>query len=261
LRERPLAGNRIAITRALSQSGALREPLEALGADVVEVPTIEIHDPPTWVPLDDALHRLDQFDFLILTSVNGVEKLVRRLAVCGLNGDDLAELEVGAIGPATAAGLERHGVRVDFVPKAYRAEGIIESLEGRDLTGRRFLIPRARVARDLVPRVLAGRGALVEVVEAYYTVLPRLAPGTLERLLTPPPDLVTFTSSSTATNFTRLLEARRISGPQAFRAASIGPITTQTARDLGFNVVLEAAEFTIPGLVAAIVDYFSRTHA
>jgi len=253
---RPLAGKRIAITRARAQSGALRDPLEALGAEVIDLPTIQICDPDSWEPLDRALGRLEEFDYLILTSVNGVHKLLHRLKASGRAAADLARLRVGAIGPATAAELARAGVRVDFVPRVYRAEGLLESLEGRDLAGQRFLIPRARVARDLVPRVLAARGAHVEVVEAYYTGLPTLSAGELQRLLTPPPDLVTFTSSSTASNFARLLELHPIFPAGRVKAASIGAITSETARALGFEVVVEATEFTIPGLVAAIRDYF-----
>ncbi|HEY6293058.1 MAG TPA: uroporphyrinogen-III synthase [Terriglobia bacterium] len=253
---RPLAGKRIAITRARAQSSALRQPLEDLGAEVVEIPTIEIRDPESWAPLDQALGRLAEFHFLILTSVNGVRRLLERLPACERTPLDLARLEVGAIGPATAAELAQAGVRVDFVPKAYRAEGLIESLSGRDLRGKSFLIPRAKVARDLVPRVLTERGAWVEVVEAYQTVLPALTAGALDHLLTPPPDLVTFTSSSTAANFARLLEEQGTMSPSAVKAASIGPVTSETARQLGFEVVLEASESTIPGLAAAIRDYF-----
>ncbi|HXJ96083.1 MAG TPA: uroporphyrinogen-III synthase [Terriglobia bacterium] len=255
---RPLSGRRIAVTRAREQSSALRRPLEELGADVVEIPTIEIRDPDSWEPLDRALTSLDQFDYLILTSVNGVKKLMERLKACGRFAAHLAHLQVGAIGPATAAELARHGVRVDFVPSAYRAEGLLQALDGCDLYGKAFLIPRAKVARDLVPRVLRESGARVEVVEAYQTALPGLAPGELARLLTPPPDIVTFTSSSTATNFARLLREHQAIAASAVMAASIGPVTSETARQLGFEVVLEPTESTIPGLVAAISDYFEK---
>lgn len=253
----PLAGKRIVITRARPQSSALKEPLEQLGAEVIEVPTIEIRNPESWAPLDAAIASIEEFDFLILTSVNGVEKLLERLQACGRDASVLLGLEVGAIGPATAAELERSGVRVDFVPKEYRAEGLIEALAGRDLRGRAFLIPRAKVARDLVPRVLRERGARVEVVEAYQTMLPNLAPEILDRLRAQPPDLVTFTSSSTAVNFARLIKDRNLMTPAAVRAASIGPVTSETARQLGFEVVVEAGESTIAGLVAAIKGYIA----
>jgi uroporphyrinogen III methyltransferase / synthase len=221
----PLAGRRIVITRARPQSSALREPLQDLGAEVIEIPTIEIRNPESWAPLDGAIGRLEEFDFLILTSVNGVEKLLHRLQACGRDASAWAGLEIGAIGPATAGELERAGVRVDFVPKEYRAEGLIEALGSRDLRGKAFLIPRARVARDLVPRVLTERGARVEVVEAYQTVLPSLPPELLDRLRAAPPDLVTCTSSSTASNFARLIKEHDLMSPEAVKAASIGPAT------------------------------------
>lgn len=254
---RPLAGKRIAITRARSQSDALGRPLEELGAEVIEIPVIEIRDPDSWEPLDRALRRLPEFDFLILTSVNGVQKLLGRLEAGGRSVTELARLEVAAIGPATAAELERAGVRVDFVPKTYRAEGLLEALAGRDLRDKAFLIPRAKVARDLVPRFLAARGAHVEVVEAYQTVLPALPPGSLQHLLNPPPDLVTLTSSSTAANFARLARESGLESLGRLKAASIGPIASNTARQMGFEVVVEASESTVPGLVAAIREYFS----
>lgn len=256
----PLAGIRIAVTRARPQSDALAEPLEGLGARVIPIPTIEVRNPDSWSALDHALARLSEFDFLVLTSVNGVQKLLERLAAAGRATTELKHLEVGAIGPATAAELRAASIRVDFVPKRYRAEGLLEALEGRDLAGKRFLIPRAKVARDVVPRVLSGRGAHVEVVEAYQTGIPALDRSELKALLEPAPDLVTFTSSSTAANFARLLEDCREPGllsPGQVRAASIGPITSETARSLGFEVVVEATEYTIPGLVASIRDYFA----
>lgn len=256
----PLAGKRIAVTRARAQSEALAAPLEALGAQVIAIPTIEVRDPDSWSALDNALARLGEFDFLVLTSVNGVQKLLERLTIAGRTTASLGHLEVGAIGPATAAELRAAGIRVDFVPQSYRAEGLLHALTERDLAGKRFLIPRAKVARDVVPRVLGERRAHVEVVEAYQTALPLLDREALQKLLNPLPDLVTFTSSSTATNFARLLEDETKHGlmsPAEIRAASIGPITSETARSLGFQVVLEAEEYTIPGLIAAIRHYFA----
>lgn len=253
----PLAGKRIAVTRASAQSDALRQPLESQGANVVEIPTIEIRPPDSWAALDNALGRLGEFDFLMLTSVNGVQKLLERLAACGRTAGDLDDLEVGAIGPATAAELRNAGIRVDFVPESFRAEGLLDALDGRDLGGKKFLIPRAKIARDVVPRVLAERGARVEVVEAYQTVLPALDWDALRARLSPAPDLITFTSSSTAVNFARLIEEHGLMSPSAVNAASIGPVTSETARALGFNVALEASEFTVPGLVTAIGRYFA----
>jgi len=256
---RPLAGKRIAITRAQEQAGGLRQQLEALGAQVIAIPTIEIRLPDSWGPLDAALRRLDEFDYLLLTSVNGVRSLVARLEAVEREVQDLAGLTIGAIGPATAAALEREGIKVDLLPQEYVAEGLLAVLGGRDVRGKRFLIPRAKVARDLVPRVLEERGAQVEVVEAYQTVAPDISPEEISCLLTPPPDVITFTSSSTVSNFAKLLGADRIVGVLPGTAiASIGPVTSETLRKLGLAVTLEARESTINGLATAITEYYGK---
>ncbi|HZP02908.1 MAG TPA: uroporphyrinogen-III synthase [Terriglobia bacterium] len=254
----PLHQKRIVITRTREQASALREQLLALGADVIEIPTIEIREPSSWEPLDNAIRRLEEFDFILLTSTNGVRSFLARLEHCGRRAQDLASFSIGAIGPATARELTQAGVRVDFVPREYRAEGLLEVLGDRDLEGKAFLIPRARVARDIVPRVLRERGARVEVVEAYQTVVPDLPRGEIERQLTPAPDVITFTSSSTASNFAKLVGKERL--PHLLHGvavASIGPITSETVRKLGLEVSIQASEFTIPGLVRALGEYFS----
>lgn len=254
----PLRGKRIVITRTREQASTLREQLTALGAEVIELPTIEIRPPASWEPLDAAIRRLGEFDYLLVTSVNGARNFLARLQLCGRDVGDLKRLIIGAIGPATAAELTRAGVRVDFVPKEYRAEGLVEALGRHDLRGKAVLIPRAKVARDLVPRALAKRGARVEVVEAYETVAAEFPPGELERLLTPPPDMITFTSSSTVSNFAKMLGSRKVSEFLAgVGVASIGPITSDTARKLGLEVTVEASESTIRGLVRAIQQHLT----
>jgi len=258
----PLAGKRIVVTRAREQAGALADALAALGAEVVQIPAIEIRHPESWEPLDRAIRRLDDFDFLLVTSANGARNFLARLRACGCDIGDLAGLEIGAIGPATAAELEQCGVEVDFIPEEYRAEGLLEVLGNRDLAGKAFLIPRAKVARDLVPRALEEKGASVVVAEAYETALPAFAAGELDCLLTPLPDVVTFTSSSTATNFAVLLGENRANQVLAAAAvASIGPVTSDTIRKLGLAVAVEAKESTIPGLVEAIRVYFAAQRA
>ena len=168
-------------------------------------------------------------------------------------------LTIGAIGPATAEEFARTGVKVDLLPTDYVAEGLIAALGDRDLHGKAFLIPRAKVARDLVPRVLEERGARVEVVEAYQTVVPEISADELARLLTPPPDAITFTSSSTATNLARLLGEDRLAETLRGAAiASIGPITSQTLRKLGLAVTAEAQGSTMSGLVKAIKLHFDK---
>jgi uroporphyrinogen III methyltransferase/synthase len=253
----PLFGRRIAITRTREQAGALREQLTALGAEVIEIPTIEIRDPASWEPLDSAIRRLEEFDYLLLTSANGARNFLRRLRACGRDVRDLKGLIIGAIGPATAEEFVKSGVKVDLTPRVYVAEGLLEALGDHSLHGKAFLIPRAKVARDLVPRVLMEKGGRVEVVEAYETVVPQLPVGELQRLLTPPPDLITFTSSSTASNFAKLAGENEVAELLRGGAiASIGPITSQTIRKLGLTVTIEAKQSTIPGLVRAIERHF-----
>jgi uroporphyrinogen III methyltransferase/synthase len=252
-----LAGKRIAITRARAQASVLREELEERGATVVEIPTIEIRDPASWEALDRAIEQLENFDVLLLTSVNGAKRFLSRLASGGRNTCALRHLEIGAIGPATAAVLTEAGAKVSFVPREYRAEGLLAVLAGRDLQGKRFLIPRAKVARDLVPRVLRERGAQVEVVEAYETVVPDLSSAELKNLFSPRPDMITFTSSSTASHLAQLLGPAKIGELlTGISLASIGPITSETLRALGLRVAVEASESTIHGLVRAIAEYF-----
>lgn len=253
----PLFGKRIAITRSREQAGALRETFETLGAQVVEIPTIEIRPPASWQPLDRAIARLEQFDYLLVTSANGVKNFLARLRASDRDVRDLKGLKIGAIGPATAAEFAKTGVKVDFVPTRYRADGLLEVLADHDLHGKAFLIPRAKVARDLVPRALAQRGARVEVAEAYETAVPNFAPGELERLLTPAPDLVTFTSSSTISNFVKLLGERKVHQALASVAiASIGPVTSDSVRGLGLDVAVQAHESTMAGLASAVQEYF-----
>ncbi len=253
----PLFGKRIVTTRTREQSTAMREALEALGAEAVEVPAIEIRDPQSWQPLDEAIGRLEEFDYLVFTSANGVTKFLHRLPDSDRDVRDLKGLRIGAIGPGTAAELAKTGIRADFVPREYRAEGLIEFFQDVDIRGKAFLIPRAKVARDILPAALEKMGARVEVVESYETVQPQFAPGELDRILTPPPDAVTFTSSSTVTNFLRLLENHHFRKVlEGMAIASIGPVTSDTIRKHGLHVAVEAQESTIPGLVQALLDYF-----
>lgn len=242
---------------ALASRRACFEQLTALGAQVIEIATIEIRDPASWEPLDSAIRRLEEFDYLLVTSANGARNFLRRLEACGRQVRDLKGLIIGAIGPATAAELAKSGVKVDVTPRQYVAEGLLEALGDRDLRGKAFLIPRAKVARDVVPRVLREKGGRVEVVEAYETAVPQLPAGELQRLLTPRPNAITFTSSSTAINFARLSGQDNVSELlRGVAIASIGPITSETIRKLGLTVTIEANESTIPGLVHAMENLF-----
>jgi uroporphyrinogen III methyltransferase / synthase len=253
----PLFGKRVVITRAEAQAGWLKAALAERGALPVSLPLVEVRAPESWEPLDEALRRVDEFDYLLVTSVNGVRSVLERLRRLGKDVRAFKGIEIGAIGPATAAEFETAGIRVDFVPPVYQAEGLLEVLGGRELTGKSFLIPRARVARDVVPDSLRKRGAHVEVVEAYFTAAPRFTAKQLESLFRPLPDVVTFTSSSTVRNFVKLpLSPNLRKSLATCKTASIGPVTSETLRQAGFAVDIEAHEATIPSLVAAVEAYF-----
>lgn len=256
-----LKGKRILVTRARSQALSLVRRIEELGGEVVEFPTIEIKPPKSYDPLDQAIRQIADYDWLIFTSVNGVEQFLARFEKLGKDLADLAGVAVGAIGPETARRLTAAQIQPSLVPKQYQAEGILEALPLETWRGKRVLIPRATKARDILPETLRRWGAQVDVVEAYLTALPEGDVSALCKLLRAHKiDLVTFTSSSTATNFAALLRdqnmPRLLSG---VAIACIGPITKQTVEDLGMRPEIVSGEFTISGLVNAIVDYFSGT--
>jgi uroporphyrinogen-III synthase len=261
----PLSGIRVLVGRARHQASALSGELRRLGAEVIEIPLIEIRKPKSFEPLDEALRHLGSYDWLVLTSVNGVEAMWERMANLKL-APDLVHVRIVAIGPATQKAIEQHGLKVDVVPKEYVAESVVRSLRRR-VKGKRVLLVRAKVARDVIPRELREAGALVDVVEAYETIVPESSRRRLQSLLTNSrrrPHVVTFTSSSTVKNFaellggmremTQLLRTGNRHGEQAMLLASIGPVTSSTLRDLGLRMDVEAQEYTIPGLIEAIVN-------
>jgi uroporphyrinogen-III synthase len=259
----PLAGLRIVVGRARHQASALSAGLRELGAEVAEIPFIEIRKPRSYKPLDAALKKLPDYDWLILTSVNGVEALWDRLYKLRLTNKHLKHLKVAAIGPATRKAIEKRGTKVNVVPEEYVAESVVESLRDR-VVGKHVLLARAKVARDVIPRELRKIGAKVDVVEAYETVIPRSSRTRLRALLKDAmrrPHVMTFTSSSTVRNFAALLgntiwrgrPRPRKAGPlDGIRLASIGPITSSTLREFGLPVDIEATEYTIPGLIKAL---------
>jgi uroporphyrinogen-III synthase len=267
----PLCRVRVLVGRARHQAGALSAELRKLGADVIEIPFIEIRKPRSFKPLDTALKSLGTYDWLILTSVNGVEAMWDRMektregydvsCAVGASKSDSAlaaeGLRIAAIGPATRKAIEQRDVKVDVVPKEYVAESVVRSLK-KKVKGKRVLLVRAKVARDVIPRELRKAGATVDVVEAYETVVPQSSRVRLRAVLKDPkkrPHVVTFTSSSTVKNFVELLGSTRKARYKelaGIRMASIGPVTSETLRELGLPVDIAAKEFTIPGLVQAI---------
>ena len=249
----PLAGKRILITRARHQAGRLAEALEERGAEVLRLPTIEIVPPETYAHLDAVLEVISGFDWLIVTSANGAAALSERMQFLRIRSEHLRHLQIAAIGPATAVALGRLGLTVSAMPDEYVAEAVVAMLRDK-VAGRRVLLARAAVARDVIPEQLRKCGADIHVVEAYRTVIPA---DSIEQVHTlfgsgkPLPDAVTFTSSSTVSNFFALLTAAKIERPEGLRAVSIGPVTSKTLRQHQWEPACEAAKYDIPGVVAS----------
>lgn len=254
----PLAGRRVLVTRALHQAGKLSDGLRALGAEAVEVPVLEIVAPESYAPLDDALQHLDRYEWLILTSSNTLHTVGVRAARFGVNAANADGLHVAAIGSATAEAARHDGLRVDVVPESYVAESLVESLRGQ-VAGKRVLLARAAVARDVIPDALRAVGAIVDAVDAYRNVLPEAAPEQLRRAVAEGLDAATFTSSSSATHLAEAAHKAEIAWPFAgLSAVSIGPITSQTLRELGWPPAAEAKPSDVPGLIASVVRVLCR---
>lgn len=257
--DRPLAGKRIIVTRARHQAGQLSAELAKLGAEAIEIPAIEIVPPVSFGRMDAALRNLRQFQWLVVTSANTVRIIRERCAVLKLTSADLAHLKTAAVGATTARALEEAGLPVTVTPKEYVAESLIDTL-GNETRNLRVLIVRAAVARDVIPETLRQRGAHVQVVEAYRTVVPQDSVDKIAKVFAgEPPDAAIFASSSTVTNFFYLLrEAKYARQPSRIRAISIGPITSQTLREHGWQPAAEADPHDVAGLVAATVRALGR---
>ena len=251
--KRELLGKRLVVTRSRTQASSLVGRLAELGADVIELPTIAICEPDDYEALDAALAHLADYDWIVFTSVNGVDAFFARL-----DGDAraLAGSRVAAIGPATAERLKGYGIVADALPSEYRGEAVFEAMASVcALDGARVLIARAQEAREALPHMLQEAGAQVDVAAAYKTVVPANvdAADLAARLRSGEIDGVTFTSSSTARNLVALLgdDASALRDTTLY---SIGPITTSTLREMGFERIVEACEYTIPGLISAILE-------
>ena len=256
-----LAGKRIVITRALPQAPALATLLEAQCATAIKIPAIEIVPPQSFQPLDKALKKIQSYDWLILTSMNGVTALRKRMEKAGMDAGLLRPMRICAIGPATKAEIEKQlGLKVAVMPEEYVAESVVAALR-KQVAGQNVLLVRAKVARDVIPNELRKAGAEVDVAEAYETILPVKSATKLQELLEGErADAVTFTSSSTAKNFVALLPKNQSPKEllQGIALASIGPVTSDTLREVGLWVDVEAASYTMEGLAEAMENYFSR---
>ncbi len=255
---RPLFGTRILVTRARSQASELSQLLLAYGGEPVECPTIEFVPPESWEDVDEAIACLDTYQWLVLTSVNGVQHFMRRLWYKGRDARSLQGVRVCCIGPRTAQELEKFGVKADLIPSQYQAEGVLDEMKKAGVAGQRVLIARAAQAREILPEELRCVGAEVQVVPVYQTVVPHSAIDDIKaRFLSQGIEMVTFASSSTVRNFVELFggggELKKIL--QHTMIGCIGPITAETVREQGLQVDVVAGQNTIPALVEALVAY------
>lgn len=254
-----LQGRRILVSRPREQSAGLAEGLRLRGAEVIEAPTIRIEPPSDWAEVDRAIRRIDSYHWVIFTSVNGVRFFLGRMHSVGVDDSILKKTKLAAIGPATRDELETRGFTVDVVPNRFVAEEVFEALRtSGPLIGCKALLPRADIARKALPELLRNEGVDLDVVVTYRTVpshedirraIDLVSKGSI--------DVVTFTSGSTVRNFFSTVEDP-LHLKRKFLPASIGPITSQTLQEYGFEPTIEAREYTSDGLIAAIVDYFAN---
>ncbi|MCP4106181.1 MAG: uroporphyrinogen-III C-methyltransferase [Desulfobacteraceae bacterium] len=253
---RPLMGKRIVVTRAREQASDLVRLLSDLGADCIECPTIKVAASDDWKPLDDAIDNIDDYKWLVFTSVNGVKFFFERLFAQGRDVRALNRIGTVCIGPATAKRLSDFGLNSDIIPESYRAESIIDAFRNENVKDSNILLPRAKEARPILPVELRKMGAIVDEVTAYCTKEVRdNADLLIKQLKDGVVDIITFTSSSTVKNFRSLLPSEDEEMSKLMNGviiASIGPITADTAKELGFNVDIVAKSYTIPGLCEAI---------
>ncbi|MBF0468619.1 MAG: uroporphyrinogen-III C-methyltransferase [Desulfamplus sp.] len=257
--KRPFHGKRIVVTRARAQSSGLIATLTELGATCIEIPTIKVVPPSDNTPLENAVANIKNYDWIVFTSVNGVKFFFDTLFKTGKDVRVMGHLKCACIGPVTKEELAAHGIVSDILPESYRAESVVQAFSGMDISGKKILLPRAKEARSVLPEELARMGADLDEVTAYVTekvedekneLIEFLEQGSI--------DMVTFTSSSTVKNFKALLpEERFVQLMRNVKVACIGPITSDTAQEEGMTPDIVATEYTIPGLVNAMIEYSS----
>ena len=255
----PLAGKRFLVTRPQTQAADFVSLLEQQGGEAICIPTIEIVPPESYAMLDFVLRDLDEFDILILTSVNGVEALFERMLETNQYVGTLTDIFVVAVGPKTAKALEQNCIRPDLIPADHRAEGVVAELLKIGVKGKRILYPRAEIARALIIDSLQAAGAEVIAPVTYRTILPEESEPKLRQLLSADDiDAVCFSSSSTFNNLFTMLgdDLQKLQGKTKF--FSIGPQTSETIRKHGFQVDLEPQSWTLDSLVLAMVDYYKK---
>ncbi|MBN1850436.1 MAG: uroporphyrinogen-III C-methyltransferase [Deltaproteobacteria bacterium] len=259
--QKPLFGKRIIITRAREQASEFLAQLTELGAECIEFPTIEIIPPSQWEDMDRAIRSLDRYQWLLFTSVNGVQYFFKRLEDLGKDVRGLKNMKVGAIGPKTAEAVYAKGIKPDLVPDEYRAEAVVDAFKKQGAENLNILIPRAAEAREILPEELKKMGARVDVVEAYRTVMPDKGADKVKAMLQDGEiHMITFTSSSTVTNFVSMFESDKDQlkhWMEKSAVACIGPITAQTAEKNGLKVSVMPKDYTVEALTDAILQYYS----
>jgi uroporphyrinogen III methyltransferase/synthase len=259
--QKPLFGKGIVITRPEKQADDLAQLLTNEGANPIHFPTIKIVPPSDWRDLDAAIKNLGDYDWLIFTSANGVVYFLERLLAKNKDIRDLKGVKICCIGPATARQVESKGIRVDLVPEKFISEGILESFSGINLQGKKILIARAARARDVLPEGLKKSGAKVDVVTAYETINSGKKKDDLKALFKENQvDVITFTSSSTVNNFVKIM-GQNFSLPKDVKIACIGPVTAAAAKKAGFPVDIHQEEYTMEGLVGALINYYGKKPA
>lgn len=257
----PLLGRSIVITRARAQARRLAEPLEALGAEVLAMPVLEVADPPDPSAVDDAIRELPSYDWLVLTSTNAVDRFFARLVFVDRTSEALSHVKIAAVGRATAGHLREKGVEPDLVPEDARAEGLVAAFRALGVgEGCRVLVPRALVAREVLPDELRVMGVQVDVVPAYQVVPVEPDPAVVERLREGTVDVVTFTSGAIARAFVSALRGAGLDPDEVLSSvalASIGPVTTDELVALGYRPAIEASKAMMASLAQAIGEYFS----
>jgi uroporphyrinogen III methyltransferase/synthase len=257
---KPLFGKRIVVTRSRNQASVFAEMLIDQGATTIEFPTIDVVPPTTWAELDDALGKIETYQWIIFTSANAIKYFMERLRSLGKDLRILKGIQICVIGPKTAETLGQYGLRADLIPAEFKAEGVLAALGGVKVKGQKFLIPRAKLAREVIPDKLRELGALVTVAVAYENVKPTADAARVKKLFEEKKiAAVTFTSSSTVHNFVEIL------GRKGYKellhgviVACIGPITAKTAEEYGMKTEIMPKEYTIPAFVEAIMGYYKK---
>lgn len=254
----PLFGKKILVTRPPGQASEFVGVLHNQGAWTIEFPTIEVEPPDSWADLDAAIAGIEQFDWVIFTSVHGVLFFMERLRSSGKDVRALKGTKLCTIGPRTARELEKYGVIPDLIPPLFQAESIIEKMRAEQIVGKKILLPRAAQAREILPEELSRMGAEVRVVPAYKTVRPLRDIERIKRMFEQKEiAVITFTSSSTVRNFVGMFSRKELADlTNGTLIASIGPITAETAKEWGLKTSIMPNEYTAPALAEAIVEYF-----